>query len=180
MGALFARRRLFDLVNFGAGFAADPWLWVRRLSAGFMGGLVSGIQSLAWCRALCSGGDAASKLNLPVQSPPEKEFRRCVPCFPVLSVVCSALSVLPVLGFSLLIGCELRTVRMNGRWSPGLSGAEGNDAPLTSVGVPKVDVIAGFSIPSEGKADVVLPKQADVLSLIQTSVKPDSRGACPT
>ena len=93
-----------------------------------------------------------------------------------LSVVRSALFASSVLGFSLLIGCEPAS---SDEWTPvSPSEVEGNDAPLTSVGVLKADAPSDSSIPFEGKADVVLPKQADVLS-IQTSVKNQaSRGVC--
>lgn len=93
-----------------------------------------------------------------------------------LSTSRASLFASSVLGVSLLIGCDPGA---SDEWTPvDPSEVEGNDVPLAPLGVLKADAPADSSIPFEGKADVVLPKQADVFSL-QTSVKNQaSRGVC--
>ena len=80
------------------------------------------------------------------------------------------------LALSFFIGCDPGTEE---EWTPvDPSEVEGNDTPLAPLSELKADAPSDASLPFEGKADVVLPRQTDVLS-VQTPVKSQgSRGVC--
>lgn len=82
-----------------------------------------------------------------------------------------------LLGATLLLGCG--NGELSEEWTPvDPSEIEGNDAPLAPLSALKADAPSDSAIAFEGKADVVLPKQADALSA-QTTVKNQaSRGVC--
>lgn len=84
-------------------------------------------------------------------------------------------TVVSVVSCSMLFGCDPG----NDEWVPvDPSEIEGNDAPLVPLSELKADAPSDVSVPFEGKADVVLPRMADILSL-QTPVKSQgSRGVC--
>jgi len=88
----------------------------------------------------------------------------------------SSLFAASLLGVTLLFGCGNAEQE---DWTPvDPSEVEGNDVPLAPLGALKADAPSDSSIAFEGKADVVLPVRADVLS-IQTTVKNQaSRGVC--
>ncbi|MBL8634988.1 MAG: C1 family peptidase [Myxococcales bacterium] len=96
---------------------------------------------------------------------------------PRMTLSRSSLFAASVLGVSLLVGCG--NAEMDEGWEPVSPQAiDGNDAPLAPLSALKADAPADSSIAFEGKADVVLPKSADVMS-IQTVVKNQaSRGVC--